>query len=75
MASLCGSSISSAVTMTGPIGAKVSKVLPMVHWLVAIWKSRALTSLRMVYPKTCSRQRASGMCRPPLPITTANSAS
>ena len=36
MASLCGSSISSAVTMTGPMGAKVSKVLPMVHWLVCI---------------------------------------
>ena len=28
--------------------AKVSKVLPIIHWLVAIWKSRALTSFRMV---------------------------
>src|ERR1039458_5112845 len=37
MASLCGSSISSAVTMTGPMGANVSNVFPMVHWLVGVF--------------------------------------
>jgi hypothetical protein len=34
--SACGSPISSAVAIQGPMGAKVSKVLPMIHWLVAI---------------------------------------
>ena len=36
MLRLCGSSISSAVTRYGPIGAKVSKFLPMVHCDTAI---------------------------------------
>jgi hypothetical protein len=27
------------------MGQNVSKVLPIIHWLVAIWKSRALTAL------------------------------
>ena len=29
----------------GPTGAKVSAILPALHWLVMNWKSRALTSL------------------------------
>ena len=48
IARFCGSAISSAVTMAGPSGAKVSKLLPMIHWLVSIWTSRALTSFTMV---------------------------
>src|SRR5208283_4530196 len=48
MSSACGSGISSFVTIHGPIGAKVSKVLPISHWLVARWKSRALTSFTIV---------------------------
>jgi hypothetical protein len=46
--SLCGSWISSAVTMAGPMGQKVGKLLDMDHCVVANWTSRALTSLTMV---------------------------
>jgi len=45
---LCGSSISSAVTMAGPMGQKVGKLLDMDHCELANWTSRALTSLTMV---------------------------
>ena len=31
-----------------PHGAMVSAILPAAHWLVMIWKSRALTSLTIV---------------------------
>ena len=43
-----GSGTSSAVVMAGPTGVKVGKDLPSVHWEVASWMSRALTSLTMV---------------------------
>jgi hypothetical protein len=32
MASACGSAISSGVARNGPIGAKVSQLLPLTHW-------------------------------------------
>ena len=48
ISSECGSPISSAVTIAGPIGANVSKLLPSVHCDVASCTSRALTSLRIV---------------------------
>ena len=52
ISSACGSGISSLVTIQGPMGANVSNVLPISHCVVAVWKSRALTSLTMVYPST-----------------------
>jgi hypothetical protein len=48
MASSCGSAISSTVTMAGPMGQKVGKLLPRDHCEVASCTSRALTSLTMV---------------------------
>jgi DNA-binding LacI/PurR family transcriptional regulator len=36
-ASVCGSPTSSAVTSAGPSGPNVSKVFPIVHWLVRCW--------------------------------------
>jgi hypothetical protein len=48
--STCGSGTSLLSAMYGPMGAAVSKILPAIHWLVVIWKSRALTSLMIVYP-------------------------
>ena len=47
-----GSGISSAVTIQGPIGQKVSRLLPRIHWPSANWRSRAETSLRHAYPNT-----------------------
>ena len=63
------------VVMQGPIGAKVSKLLPGVHWLPLNWKSRAETSFSIVQPKTqlfASEMVISLAC---LPTTTASSAS
>src|SRR5271165_2556907 len=48
MPRLCGSGISSAVTMAGPMGQKVGKLLDMDHCVEANCTSRALTSLTMV---------------------------
>src|ERR1017187_3911680 len=45
---LWGSGISSAVTIHGPVGAKVSQLLPRYHCLSLNCMSRALTSCRMV---------------------------
>jgi len=41
-------SSSSALTIHGPIGQKVSKLLPRCHWPWRICTSRAVTSLTMV---------------------------
>ena len=51
---LCGSVTSSAVTSTGPVGANVSNVLPMVHCFSSPLncQSRAETSCPTVYPPT-----------------------
>jgi hypothetical protein len=45
---LCGSEISPAVTMAGPRGQNVGKLLAMDHCEVANCTSRALTSLTRV---------------------------
>src|SRR3954465_13930655 len=53
MARFCGSLISSAVTNHGPRGAKVSKLLPLDHWLpCSSCHSRSETSLQIRYPAT-----------------------
>ena len=43
-----GSVISSAVTIAGPSGQKVSKPLALAHWPSLFWMSRAETSLAAV---------------------------
>src|SRR6266478_8325749 len=48
MLSACGFGISSAVTSTGPMGQKVSRDLPLNHWVWRFWRSRAVTSLMTV---------------------------
>ena len=46
----CGSGISSAMTMAGPMGQKVGKLLDKENCVDERCTSRALTSLTMVYP-------------------------
>ena len=43
-----GSGISLAVTIAGPSGQNGGKLFASDHWDVAIWTSRALTSLTMI---------------------------
>ena len=47
MLRFCGSLTSSLVTNHGPIGPKVSQLLPLFHWppLRSIWNTRSDTSL------------------------------
>ena len=51
MDSAGGQGNSSAVTMTGPMAKKVSRLFPRKFCLWRYWTSRALTSLATLYPK------------------------
>lgn len=51
MDSAGGQGNSSAVTMTGPMAKKVSRLFPGKFCLWRYWTSRALTSLATLYPK------------------------
>jgi hypothetical protein len=68
-----GSSISSVVTTTGPIGAKPSEPLARSHWRSSRCRSRMVMSLRIVYPKITSRASARPMRDARRPITAASS--
>src|SRR5690606_10707102 len=73
---LCGSGISSRVTSHGPSGQNVSRLLPRVHCRsLRCCRSRALTSLAHISPKTCSIASSSEPSLARLPMTTASSAS
>ena len=61
--SACGSGISSAVTIHGPIGANVSSALPRIHCVSPNCRSRAEMSSPHVYPSTTSSARSSGTRR------------
>ena len=41
-------------TIYGPMGANVSKLFALVHWLSIFWRSRAVTSLKQVNPSITS---------------------
>ena len=51
------------------------KLLPGKYCVVWRWKSRSVPSFTQVNPATCAIASASGMCRPAVPMTTANSPS
>ena len=53
----------------------MSKLLARTHCASLRWIVRALTSYPTVYPATCASAFAASIRRPPLPITTASSAS
>ena len=67
--------MSSRRTSAGPQGPNVSIALPPVHSVLAICRSRALTSLKAIAPATWPSASASAMLRPRVPMTTASSAS
>ena len=64
---------SAYLAASGAIGAYVW--LMAQRYVPGNFAALALTSFRFIYPKTCSFQFSALMCRPPLPMTNANSAS
>ncbi len=71
----CGSPSSSGVTIHGPIGQLSSRLFPLNHWPCSRCRSRAVTSLSAVYPKTTCSASSSGTSLHSAPMTTASSAS
>ena len=70
-----GSGSSSRVTIQGPIGQNVSRLLARTHCPSWTCMSRAETSLRQVYPSTASSASAAATSRVRRPMTTPSSAS
>ena len=76
MARFCTSAISSFVTSQGPMGAKLSWLLPLVHCPDRrVWNSRSETSLPSAKPATWSMTSSSPIYCAFEPMTTTSSTS
>ena len=72
---VAGSKPSSGMTAYGPIGANVSRLLPRIHCGSPDWRSRALTSSRIVYAPTYASASATATLEARRPMITASSPS
>ena len=75
IASVCGLGTSCVEIIHGPIGQVSSRDFPLNHCPCERCRSRAVISLRQVYPKMTSCAFVSLTSRQRCPITTASSAS